>query len=171
MEVHSVKTIVRELNEAHVQYLIVGGIAVNAHGFERLTNDVDLVIGLEPENIERGLNTLFSAGYRIATPVTAKDFVDPLKREGWRKEKGMVVLKLCSDIHHRTPIDVFVYEPFDFRNEHQAALWMEIAPGIKAPVVRYEALIRMKKDVARPQDIADIEALERIQMMRNEEGR
>lgn len=60
MEVRSVEAIVRALNEAQVRYLIVGGIAVNAHGFVRLTVDVDLVIGLERENIVRGLNALES---------------------------------------------------------------------------------------------------------------
>ena len=29
----------------------------------------------------------------------------------------MVVLQLWSDLHRRTPIDVFVYEPFDFKKE------------------------------------------------------
>ena len=53
MEVRSIETIVRALNGAGVQYLIVGGLAVSAHGYERLTVDVDLVVGLEPENITR----------------------------------------------------------------------------------------------------------------------
>ena len=41
MEVRSVESIVRTLNDAQVDYLIVGGLAVNAHGFVRLTQDVD----------------------------------------------------------------------------------------------------------------------------------
>ena len=45
MEIRSIELIVKTLNEAEVQYLIVGGLAVNAHGFARLTMDVDLVIG------------------------------------------------------------------------------------------------------------------------------
>ena len=58
MEVSSVEAFVRALNEAEVQYLIVGGRAVNAHGYERLTLGVDLVIGLAPANIVRALKTL-----------------------------------------------------------------------------------------------------------------
>ena len=169
MEVRSVETIVGALNEANVQYLIVGGIAVNAHGYERLTDDVDVVIGLEPKNIEAGLNVLSSIGYRIAIPVSAKDFADPSKREKWRMEKGMVILKLWSDVHRRTPIDVFVYEPFDFKSEYVSASWLEVAAGVKAPIIRYETLVRMKKEAARPQDLVDLEALERIQNMRDED--
>jgi hypothetical protein len=37
MEIHSIETIVKALIEAGVQYLIVGGLAVNAHGYERLS--------------------------------------------------------------------------------------------------------------------------------------
>ena len=40
MEVRSVEAIVKALNDAKVQYLIVGGLAVNAHGFVRLTRDL-----------------------------------------------------------------------------------------------------------------------------------
>jgi hypothetical protein len=41
MEVRSIEAIVKALNAAKVKYLIVGGLAVNAHGYERFTNDVD----------------------------------------------------------------------------------------------------------------------------------
>lgn len=58
MEVHSIETIVRALNDAKVKYLIVGGLAVNAHGFVRLTRDVSLVLGLEPANAARRRNGL-----------------------------------------------------------------------------------------------------------------
>jgi len=62
MEVRSVETIFSALNAADVKYLVVGGLAVNAYGYERLTRDVDLVIGLEPENIIRGLRALLGLG-------------------------------------------------------------------------------------------------------------
>ena len=39
MEVRSIETIVGTLNDAGMPYLIVSGVAVNAHGYERLTVD------------------------------------------------------------------------------------------------------------------------------------
>ncbi len=69
MEVRSIEAIVRALNDAQVRYLIVGGLAVNAHGYERLTKDVDLVIGLEPENIIKGLQVLQAIGYHMIIAV------------------------------------------------------------------------------------------------------
>lgn len=168
MEVRSVEAIVGALNAAYVEYLIVGGLAVIAHGYERLTQDVDLVIGLERENIIRGLRALEAIDYRMSIPVTPEQFAEPELREKWRHDKQMVVLKLWSDTHRRTPIDVFIYEPFDFEREFRTAHWEPVFGEMKAPIVSYEALIRMKKEAARPQDIADLVDLARIQELKKE---
>src|SRR5690348_16855009 len=130
MEVRSVEAIVKALNGARVKYLVVGGLAVVAYGYERLTRDVDLVIGLERENIIRGLRALMAVGYQLRIPVTPEQFADPALREEWRRDKNMVVLQLWSDAHRRTPIDVFVYEPFDFEKEFARAQWEPVAGGI-----------------------------------------
>lgn len=162
MEVHSIESIVGALNDAGVRYLIVGGLAVNAHGYERLTRDLDLVIGLEPGNIMRGLQALVAIGYVPAIPITPEEFAAPERREKWRAEKNMLVLKLWSDRHRRTPIDVFVHEPFDFAREYSAAKWMPIASGVMAPVIGYEGLLDMKAKAGRDKDLADVAALRKL---------
>lgn len=162
MEARSIEAIVKALNDAEVKYLIVGGLAVVAHGYERLTVDVDIVIGLERENITRGLHALYAAGWRMVIPVTPEDFANPKLRESWRKEKNLVALKLWSDAHKRTPIDVFVYEPFDFEKEYKRAKWESVGGAFPAPVVSYEALVAMKKEAGRDKDMLDIEALAKL---------
>jgi hypothetical protein len=131
MEVRSIETIVKALNAAQVQYLIVGGLAVGAHGYDRLTADVDLVIGLQPQNITLALRTLLAVGWRMSVPVTPEEFADPKLRESWRKEKNMIVLKLWSDAHHRTPIFLFMSLLISKRNlpAHNGSRW----PGKLAP--------------------------------------
>lgn len=161
MEVRSIEAIVRALNDAGIRYLMVGGLAVNAHGYARMTRDVDLVIQLEPSNTERGLRALLDAGYRLMIPEPPEAFADPAKREAWRRDKGMIVLKLWSDEHRRTPVDVFVYEPFPFDREYEAAVWVEVAPGLKAPVVSLPTLLQMKREAGRPRDLDDINELQR----------
>ena len=170
MEIRSIEAIIRALNSERVQYLIVGGLAVNAHGYERTTRDIDLVIGLEPENLKRGLRALLAIGYRFAVPVTLEDVANAQLRETWRQEKNMIVLKLWSDVHHRTPVDVFIYEPFDFSTEYRLARIEEVGPGLPASIIRLEALLSMKRRAARPQDLADIADLERIRALRKETG-
>ncbi len=162
MEVRSVEAIVGALNSAGVQYLIVGGLAVNAHGFERLTKDVDLVMGLEPTNITRGLHALIGIGYRIGIPITPEDFAIAENRRQWREEKSMIVLKLWSDAHRRTPIDVFVYEPFDFAEELRNARHENVMGDVKAPVISYATLLAMKAEAGRDKDLIDIRALRKL---------
>lgn len=160
MEIRSVEMIVRTLNAAQVEYLIVGGLAVNAHGFVRLTRDVDIVIRLTPENAAKGLRALLDLGYRMAIPESPEAFADAATRERWRQEKNMIVLKLWSDEHRRTPIDIFVYEPFSFQSEIARAIRLELSLGVSAPVVALDALLEMKRAAGRPQDLTDIQELE-----------
>jgi len=169
MELQGVETIFEALNDAGVEYLVVGGLAVNAHGYVRMTMDVDLVIGLEPENILAGLRALEDAGFRPSIPVTHKQFADPANRERWRAEKDMRVLKLWSDAAPLTPLDVFVYEPFDFDCEYAAAVRTSIKEGVDVPIVRLATLLSMKEAAGRPQDLADIDALNRVKDANDEE--
>jgi hypothetical protein len=116
------------------------------------------------------LECLFEIGYRLAIPVSVEDFADASKREAWRVEKGMIVLKLWSDDHRRTPVDVFVYEPFDFSEEFEKACLSELQPGIFARIVSLEALIEMKLVANRPHDLMDIEELRRVERLNNEKA-
>jgi hypothetical protein len=91
--------------------------------------------------------------------VGAEQFANEQLRESWRSEKGMLVLKMWSDSHRETPLDIFVSEPFDFDGEYLAALRQEVAPGIVAPILQLETLLLMKLAAGRPKDLADIDEL------------
>ena len=162
MRTQSLDFIFKALDQAGVRYVVVGGFAVMAHGYLRTTRDLDLVIGLAPENIKRGLGALESIGYRMAIPVTKEQFADAEQRDDWRKSKQMIVLRMWSDEHRATPIDIFVYEPFDFDAELDQALKIEWNERIKIPVVSLPSLLRMKREAGRPQDLADIQELESL---------
>ena len=41
------------LREAHVRFVVIGGIAVGVHGYVRATKDLDIVPDPEPENLTR----------------------------------------------------------------------------------------------------------------------
>jgi hypothetical protein len=53
-----------------VRYLVAGGLAVAAHGYLRFTKEVDIVIRLIPDNIDRTFAALSSLGYRPSVPIT-----------------------------------------------------------------------------------------------------
>ena len=162
MKLASLEAIARALNGAGVPYLIAGGVAVNAHGYGRLTQDLDLVIRLAPDIVLRAFAALAGLGYAPRVPVTAEGFSDPVQRRRWKEEKGMLVLTFHSDRHRETPIDVFVEEPFDFDDEYRQALREDIAPDIPVRIVRLSTLLSLKQDAGRPQDLADIAELRRL---------
>lgn len=156
MKVASLESIVRALNESGVRYLIAGGLAVNAHGYLRFTNDVDFVIQLIPDNINRAFAALATLDYKPVIPVTAEQFADQATREGWIREKGMQVLQLWSDRHRETPIDIFVREPFPFDYEYARALIKPLYEAVEVRFVSIPTLIKMKEAADREQDRIDI---------------
>jgi predicted nucleotidyltransferase len=158
MKLADVEAILRALNDANVRYLIVGGLAVVAHGYVRFTADVDIVLDLERENTLRAMKALEAIGYRPVAPVKAEQFADEELRESWRQEKGMIVFQLFDSNRPDTRLDVFVTEPFDFDREFAAARWEDVA-GIKTPVLEVGTLIAMKRAVGRGQDLIDVEQL------------
>src|SRR5258708_1347372 len=156
MKAKDLADIVQALNSAEARYIIVGGLAVNAYGYLRYTNDVDLVLQLERSNILRGLEALARLGYRSKQPVSADHFADGTRREQWTTEKGMVVFPLWCDPRIETPIDIFVREPFDFEQEWRRVPRQEVAEGVPANFVSLPALFELKRQAGRPQDLADI---------------
>lgn len=159
MKLASLEAVVAALNGGNVRYLVAGGLAVNAHGYIRATQDVDLVISLDSENVLRAFDTLASLGYRPLVPITAAQFADGELRRRWIREKGMQVLNFFSDRHRETTIDLFVTEPFAFEREYASALQGDLAPGMSVRFVSLPTLIAMKVQAGRPRDLDDIQHL------------
>lgn len=158
MKVSTFEAVAEALNRAGVRYLVAGGLAVNAHGYVRLTQDIDLAVQLDPENILPAFAALAGLGYRPIVPVTASQFADPAQRATWARDKGMVVLNFHSEIHRTATVDIFVSLPFDFAKAYDEALRAEMAPGV-VRFVSIETLIAMKQLANRPRDRDDIEHL------------
>ena len=159
MRLSSFEAIARALDAGSVRYLVAGGLAVNAHGYLRFTKDLYLVVQLVPDNVMRAFAALEGLGYRPVVPVTAGQFADSGTREGWIRDKGMQVLQFWSDAHRETPVDMFVSEPFEFEQEYRNALVKPLYGTIPVRFVSVPALIRMKREAGRAQDLVDIEEL------------
>lgn len=159
MKLDSVRAVLGALDRAGVEYLLAGGLAVNAHGYHRYTKDIDLVVHLTAGNVAALFETLASLGYRPSVPITSRQFADPDLRERLIREKGMVVLQFWSDTHRETPIDVFVQEPFAFGAEYERAERRDLAGAGVVRVVTIPSLIRMKEAADRPQDRLDVDHL------------
>ena len=157
MKLASIEAMVRALDSTGARYLVAGDLAVNAHGYVRLTMDVDMVIALEPSNIARAFQAFAILGYKPIVPITAEQFANSDLRQQWIRYKGMTVLSFSSERHRETTLDVFVTEPFDFETESERALEGELSPGVIVRFVSLETLIAMKEAARRPRDLDDLD--------------
>lgn len=156
MSFSSVERVLRALDEAGVRLLVAGGLAVIAHGYQRLTQDLDLVLDLESSNVGSALKVLTGLGFAPVVPVPAGAFADPAARERWYRERNMRVFSLVSDREPGLAVDLFVRVPFSFDEEYGRALVADIAPGLEVRFVALDTLIRMKDATGRPRDEDDV---------------
>ncbi len=169
MKLTTLETVFDQFNRVGVRYLVAGGIAVNAYGYQRMTSDLDLVIQLNEDNITKAMDVLKRLDYHPIIPVNAKDFADPGKRKHWIETKNMQVLSLQSSQHRETTIDIFVTEPFDFDRAYNDAIRAEITADIHFNMVSIQTLIKMKERSNRGRDMDDIEHLKLILAERYEQ--
>jgi hypothetical protein len=156
------ESVFRMLQKNNVRHAVAGGVALVLHGVIRFTADLDLIVDLERENLRRFLHAMNELGYRPRNPVQVEDFLDPVKRALWKREKGMEVFSFVDPAQPMTLVDVFVEEKIPFQ-EIERDLVRITAKGLTIPVVSPLHLKRLKKAAGRPQDLADIEALEALE--------
>jgi hypothetical protein len=100
--------------------------------------------------------------------VKLADFADPSIRDGWIRDKGMMVFQLYSD-QTRLSIDIFARYPMDFDS-----LWSQSTPvdlpGASLRIASIDHLILMKRAAGRAQDLIDIEKLEKLKQILAEPG-
>jgi len=149
------------LNEAEVRYVVVGGIATVLHGYVRLTVDVDLVIDLHKEEVERAVRALSGYGFKPRAPVDPMQFADADQRTRWIEEKGMEVFSFFHPGHPALTVDLFARHPIPFEDLWSRSVLMKLG-GVEVRVCSIDDLIEMKRRSGRHKDLADIEQLARI---------
>jgi hypothetical protein len=157
------------LNAAGVRYVVVGGLATVLHGHARLTADVDLVIDLAPSEARKAIEVLTRFGLRARAPVDPLAFADASVRQGWVDQKGMRVFSLYDPSNPMREVDLFAEHPIDFEELWQRSEVITLTRTM-VRIASLRDLIRLKRLAGRPQDLADVEALELI-LRRREDPR
>jgi hypothetical protein len=139
----------------------LAGLAVIMHGHLRATRDLDLVIGLQPDNCAKAMDALSGIGLRPRLPVSLADFADPAKREDWVTNRNMLVFQLWDPANPERSVDVFVREPMDFQAMRSEAVTKDL-DGVPIRVASIRHLIQLKQSAGRPMDLDDIAALREI---------
>lgn len=84
MSVLDLRALIRGLNEHYVRFVVIGGVAVGAHGYVRATEDLDLVPEPSAQNADRLARALSQLDARLTLaggrPFRAAGDVIALKR-------------------------------------------------------------------------------------------
>jgi hypothetical protein len=143
--------ILRTLAEHGVDYVLIGGLAVQTHGHVRTTNDADLIPAPDPANLKRLATALRSLDARVLNPGEEDTAVEAkmLRRATiWQfaTPDGGV------DVMHEVPGG----RPYAELSER--ALRVRLG-DVDIPVVGLDDLIQIKLARGRPTDLADVAAL------------
>jgi hypothetical protein len=132
---------------AKVEFAVVGGVAVNMHGYIRATNDLDIFIRPTHENAAAAFGALKTLGISLKD-LEPDDLLDD--EENLRFGTGDDHIDILASIGEM---------PFDqvWRNRMEREV-----EGLSVPFICKADLIANKRQVGRLRDLADVEELEMI---------
>jgi len=144
-----------DLLAAHeVEYLLLGGFAVGAHGYIRATNDVDVMPAPDPENLERLAAAIAELEGRVRgmeefseSELPRPDAEGLLLGGNWvmeTKHGRFDVMQLVSDL--------------DYADLAASAVESEVF-GHRLRFCGYEHLVAMKEAAGRDEDLLDLKRL------------
>lgn len=132
------------LNSNGVEYLVVGGYALAAHGHPRYTGDLDLWLRITPDNVARVLGALQAFGFG-SLGLKASDFESPGAVIQLGYPPGRIDLLTSID-------------GVEFEASHGRRMEVEVN-GVRLPFLGLEDFKTNKRAVGRLQDLADLESL------------
>jgi len=150
-----IHTICLALSKAKIPYAIVGGFAVALHGAVRGTVDVDLVIEWSLKNLQKTERVLKEMGLVSFHPINADSVFH--FRDEYIKNRHMIAWNFYDPHNPTKQIDIIIN--YDLSNAHTKTVRTREG-SIK--VLSRDDLIRMKEASGRPQDLADVKALEEL---------
>lgn len=147
------RSLLRRLTEAKVDFVVVGGVAVIVQAYPRFTKDLDISYALDQDNLNRLGEALVALEARLATIDEDLPFVP----DG-RTLRQTQILTLTTTAG---AIDLLAKPDGcpDYETLRDHATRIDI-DGTEVLVASIDDLIAMKRAAGRAQDLIDIEALE-----------
>jgi hypothetical protein len=153
--------LLQSLADENVQYVLVGGLAVQLHGFMRATFDIDLVLAMNDGNLARFIEVAKRFGLKPGIPVPIDSLRNADQIDQWHREKGMLAFSLREPQLAGSVVDVLVRPEISFEvlmaNAVRGMLY-----GREVRIASIDDLLTMKHAANRPKDLLDIAALEKI---------
>ena len=129
------------LEEFEVEYILIGGFAVILYGLPRLTNDIDLFIKPDEENINKFKKALKAAIDDSCIDEITLEMLNDYQVVRYGSPEGIyidLIINLGS---------AFTYNDLDFT--------IKEIDGCRVRIATAETLYKMKKDTVRPVDKSD----------------
>jgi hypothetical protein len=139
--------ILEALGKHDVEYILIGGAALNVHGLVRATRDIDLFIAPSTENVERlkeALRSLYTDEH--IEQISAEDLCGDYPAVRYGPPTGPVFFDILTRLGERFRYEDLEYEKIELE-------------GVAVRVATPRTLYMMKKDTVRPMDKADALAL------------
>lgn len=140
----------KALNQSEVQYIMIGGFAVNMQGFARTTEDIDVWIKDTLDNRKKLRQAFKEIDYGDYELLETLEFVPGFTQFYLG---GGIVLDILTSMKG--------LEDFTFDECMNRAVKAKLNDVI-VPFLHINDLIRNKKATARPKDIIDVIELEKI---------
>jgi predicted nucleotidyltransferase len=146
----------KALQDNNVQYILIGGYAINFHGYHRFTDDLDIWLKDTLENRQALRKAFISCDMGDYPMIEYMQFI-----AGWTD------FRLNNNLRLDILIDMKGLEGYTFDECLQMASVADI-DSVNIPFLHINQLITNKKIVNRPKDQIDVEALERIRELRED---
>ena len=151
--------ILKAFVEEKIDFTVVGGFAVLAHGVIRITMDLDLAISTKPEELKMTWGVLERLGFVPRQPISKSQFIDPAVLLDLSESKN---LKAVSFYHQQQPylvVDLLFTKEFQLNSNEKMSMDLF---GVSCQVATIEKLIQLKTMAGRDKDLEDIRELSKI---------
>ena len=148
----NIESFITLASKHNVRMIMVGGGAVNFHGYQRHSADVDFWIETTDENF-RNLVTVFNEmGYEI------DDFPEAVKK----KEQNISIKFSPLDLDLELITNFSVNKSFDEAFDDSEKVTVKNNEFLRWNVLSFEDLITSKVKANRPKDLLDVQQLREI---------
>ena len=146
-----------EALERHgVEYLTIGGVAVNAHGHLRSTRDVDVLIEWTAENMRRLAAALAELDAKLFGVDAELLDVDPLNPNDLLNGGNFTLRTASGGLDLFDPDEIPGGRPYD---EMRPRAVEATVAGVRIRAVGLDDLIRLKRESGRDRDLEDVATL------------
>ena len=155
--------LLQALSSNGVDFVLVGGMAVQLHGYSRMTYDIDLVLSMTDANLTRFIDIAKRFGLAPVIPVSIDSLKNASLIDQWHREKGMLAFALREPVVAGSVIDILVRPDVSYERLNTDAVEGRLF-GCTVKIASIEHLLEMKRIANRPKDLLDIRALEKIKL-------